>query len=44
MTAAYNAILYLEKDKIRSKTLTEFPDTLGSGFQTVNPPDFWIYF
>jgi hypothetical protein len=44
MTAAYNAILYLEKDKIRSKTLTEFPDTLGSGFQTVNPPDFWINF
>jgi hypothetical protein len=42
MTAAYNAILYLGKDKIRSKILTEFPDSLKSGFQTVNPPDFWI--
>jgi hypothetical protein len=42
MTAAYKAILYLGKDNFRSKTLTEFPDSLGSGFQTVNPPDFWI--
>ena len=42
MATAYEAVLYLGRDRFRSKILTEFPDTLESGFTTVNPPDFWI--
>jgi len=43
MAVSYKAFLYLDKNSFRSKTLTAFPDSLGSGSQG-NPPDFWVGF
>jgi hypothetical protein len=45
MAVSYKAFLYIDQDRrVRSKTLTEFPDFLESGSQWNNPPDFWVSF
>jgi hypothetical protein len=44
MAVSYKAFLYLDKNRFRSKTLTAFPDSLESGSQMWNPPDFWFDF
>jgi hypothetical protein len=46
MAVSYKAFLYINKDMFRSKTLTTFPDNLGSGSYSspVGPPDFWVLF
>ncbi|MFH0841520.1 MAG: DUF4249 domain-containing protein [Bacteroidota bacterium] len=43
MAVSYKALLYLDKNRFRSKTLTSFPDSLESGSQGY-PPDFWVGF
>jgi hypothetical protein len=45
MAVSYKAFLYIDQDRrVRSKTLSEFPDSLESGSQWINPPDFWVSF
>jgi len=46
MAVSYKAFLFVNKNMLRSKILSSFPDTLGSGsFSSAqNPPDFWVSF
>jgi hypothetical protein len=44
MAVSYKAFLYINRDQLRSKILSGFPDSLGSGQVGENPPDFWITF
>jgi hypothetical protein len=44
MAVSYKAFLYINSDQLRSKILSEFPDSLGSGQVVENPPDFWVGF
>jgi len=44
MAVSYKAFLFIDKNMLRSKILTSFPDTLESGSQWIDPPDFWVSF